>query len=117
MSVIFSSMYPNELKKLWNDVKKDYKSHPEEYTGLHLTFWEIGQQKRLRKAVEEAVILTKVPRKGVPPNHLQRCEECDGEGRLILASAYSIIKNNRTYSKIKKEWGICEDCNGAGYVV
>ena len=110
-------MNTEDLKKVWNAAKKDANKHPHKYKPKHPTLWEIGKAKRLKKELDNIVILKRVPQKGFSKNQPSVCEGCNGGGRLFIAFGYSVVKNGRTYSKVKKEWRSCEDCNGQGYVV
>ena len=110
-------MNQKELKKIWNTAKKDAKKHPHKYKPKYPSLWQIGEAKRLKKELDKIIILEKIPQKGFSKNQPSMCEECNGEGKLLVASGYSVVKNNRTFSKVKKEWARCEGCNGNGYVV
>ena len=110
-------MNQKELKKIWNATKKDAKKHPHKYKSKHPSLWDIGKAKRLKKELDSIIILERIPQKEFSKNQPSVCEGCDGEGKLLVASGYSVVKNNRTYSKVKKEWIKCKDCNGDGYIV
>ncbi len=115
MSKSYLKMNPQELEKIWNRAKEDAKKHPNRYQNHFPTLWEIGEMRRLKKDIENVIIIKKAPQKGFTANSPKRCEECNGEGKLLLASGYCVTKNGRTFSKVHKKWVTCSDCQGDGF--
>ena len=109
-------MNPQELEELWNEVKKDAKERPESYFKPHLTFWNIRVKDKLKRLMEGVVILNKRKIKRPQMSNLMKCDNCEGNGWFIVASACLLLKNGGVYSKVKKESTFCHECYGKGYL-
>lgn len=107
---------PQELKKLWKKAVKDLKKHPKKYFKPRLTFCDIGIMNKLKRELDEVVILNKIPTKKISAQRLRKCGFCEGKGKIIKAYAYDVQKNGWKYGKVNKEKIRCPDCNGNGYI-